>query len=203
MADPSKFSDLGIYYMYHLTLLLLIIAEAFIFFYTHQSTGTDKRKKADKGTKWMLIINFYICIYISFFMVSNNVHDRIVDLKLPVAFSYIGVVLMLTGIVIRLLAVFTLKRAFTLSVQTAKTQNLITTGIYSKVRNPAYSGSICSLLGTAIGLRSPIATVIVLVLSFVCYSTRIYIEEKALRKHFGNEFIDYEKHTFRLIPLVW
>ena len=71
-------------------------------------------------------------------MVGHIVSGSIRNLKLPVIFSNIGVVLMLVGIMIRLFAVLTLKRVFTLSVQTAETQHLITTGIYNKVRNPAY-----------------------------------------------------------------
>ncbi|TCL55213.1 phospholipid methyltransferase [Kineothrix alysoides] len=204
MGDPSKFSDLGLFYVFHSALLLMIMAELFINLYTYQkSTGKEKINKKDKGTKWMLMFNFYICIYISFYMVGNNIPAGFRNLKLPAIFSYFGVVLLLAGIVIRLWAVLTLKRAFTLSVQTAATQHLITTGIYRNVRNPAYTGSICSLLGTVICLRNVIALFIVLVLSLVCYSARIYVEEKALIEHFGEEFIDYEKHTYRLLPFVW
>ncbi|HHV08657.1 MAG TPA: isoprenylcysteine carboxylmethyltransferase family protein [Clostridiales bacterium] len=204
MGDPSKFSNLGLFYIFHSALLLMIMAEIFIFFYTYQkSTGTEKINKTDKGTKWMLMINFYMCIYISFYMVGNNIPASFRDLKLPIIVPYFGVVLMLAGIIIRLWAVLTLKRAFTLSVQIAEAQHLITTGIYQNVRNPAYAGSICSLLGTVICLRNVIALFIVFVLSLVCYSTRIYIEEKALIKHFGEEFIDYKKHTYRLLPFIW
>jgi protein-S-isoprenylcysteine O-methyltransferase Ste14 len=204
MGDPLKFSNLGLFYMFHFALFLMIVAEVFIFLYTYQkSTNTQKVNKADKGTKWILMLNFYICIYLSFYMVGQNVSRSVLSMKFPFIFSYIGVVLMLAGIGIRLWAVLTLKRAFTLSVQTAQTQHLITTGIYNKVRNPAYSGSICSLVGTALSLRSIGALVIVLLLSIVCYAMRIHIEEKALLNHFGKEFMEYEKHTYRLIPFVW
>ena len=46
---------------------------------------------------------------------------------------------MLFGIIVRLVAVLTLKKAFTLNVQTTNEQHLVTTGIYHKVRNPAYT----------------------------------------------------------------
>lgn len=204
MGDPSKFSNIVLFYSLHLALLLMIVAEVFIYVYTYQkSTNTQKVNKSDKGTKWMLMLNFYICIFVSFYMVSHNVPSSIRNFKLPEIFSYMGVILMLTGIIIRLLAVLTLKRAFTLSVQTTETQHLITTGIYNKVRNPAYSGSICSLVGTALGLRSISALILVFLLSIGCYSVRINMEEKALIKHFGNEFKEYKNHTYRLIPYVW
>jgi protein-S-isoprenylcysteine O-methyltransferase Ste14 len=182
----------------------MILAEVFIYFYTtNKNKSNEKINKTDKGSKWLLMINFYVCIYISFFMVSVSVAEKIRNLVLPNIFSYIGVVLMLIGIVIRLAAVLTLKRAFTLSVQTANTQHLITNGIYHKVRNPAYTGSICSLIGTSVGLRNVIAILVVFILSMICYMIRINIEEKALRMHFGEEFIDYKRHTYHLIPYIW
>jgi Putative protein-S-isoprenylcysteine methyltransferase len=204
MGDPSRFSNMILFYLFNVALIGMIGAEAFIFFYTFQkNNGTQKISRSDKGTKWLLMINFYICIYISFFMTGHDITEKIRNFKLPVIFSYIGVLFMLIGIVIRLVAVLTLKRAFTLSVQTAETQHLITTGIYQKVRNPAYTGSICSLLGTALGLRNIVAFLIVFLLSLISYSIRIYLEEKVLTMHFGSEFKAYAKNTYRLIPYVW
>ena len=204
MFDRLKFPDSASFYMYHIALLLMIAAEVFIVIYTHpKDRRTDKSNKRDKGTKWLLIINFYACIYLSFFMVGQKGWDSVLNTKLPVVVTYPGIILMLSGIIIRLLAVLTLKRSFTLSVQTSKEQHLITTGIYKKVRNPAYTGSICSLVGTAIGLRGTIALAMVFLFSIICYSARISVEEKVLRNHFGNEFTEYEKRTYRLIPYVW
>ncbi len=204
MCDISKFPDSASFFIYHIALLLMIAAEAFIVIYTHpKDRGADNTNKRDKGTKWLLIINFYVCIYLSFFMVGQKGWDSILNTKLPVVVTYPGIILMLAGIIIRLRAVLTLKRSFTLSVQTSKEQHLITTGIYKKVRNPAYTGSICSLVGTALGLRGGIALAVVLIFSLICYSARISVEEKALRSHFGYEFTEYEKRTYRLVPYVW
>lgn len=94
---------------------------------------------------------------------------------------------MLFGIIVRLVAVLTLKKAFTLNVQTTNEQHLVTTGIYHKVRNPAYTGSIMSLVGIALSLRNLFATVLVLLFSIICYSIRIYVEEAALRERFQDE----------------
>lgn len=204
MFDTSKFPDSTLFYIFHLALLLMIAAEVFIVFYTYsKDRGAQKINKRDKGTKWLLIINFYVCIYLSFFMVGHNGWDYILNTKLPAMVIYPGVGFMLAGIIIRLWAVLTLKRSFTLSVQTSKEQHLITAGIYAKIRNPAYTGSICSLIGTALGLRGVIALAIVIIFSIVSYTARIFVEEEALRKHFGKEFTDYEKRTYRLIPYMW
>lgn len=107
------------------------------------------------------------------------------------------------GIIVRLVAVLTLKKAFTLNVQTTNEQYLVTTGIYHKVRNPAYTGSIMSLFGIALSLRNLFAAVLVLLFSIICYSIRIYVEEAALRGRFQDEFKEYTINTFRLFPYIW
>lgn len=204
MGDTSKISTMILYAAFYVGLILMIAAEMFIAFHTHQKNPeSNKADKSDKGTKWLLIFNFYICVYISFFMIGDIVPKSISKIKLPFVLSYVGVILMFAGVIIRLIAVFTLKNAFTLGVQTTSTQHLITTGIYHKVRNPAYTGSIVSLIGTSMALRSIIAVTITVVLSLFSYYKRISVEEKALKKCFGEEFLEYEKNTYRLFPYIW
>lgn len=102
-----------------------------------------------------------------------------------------------------LIAVFKLKKAFTIAVQTTDSQKLITTGIYHMVRNPAHSGSILSLVGVATAYRSIPGIVLVLLIAIACYSVRIHVEEKALEKQFGTEFEVYKANSWRLIPHIW
>jgi protein-S-isoprenylcysteine O-methyltransferase Ste14 len=102
-----------------------------------------------------------------------------------------------------LLTVSQLNRAFTFGVQAAKDQHLVTTGMYRLVRNPAYSGSILSLLGIGLALRSILSVIEVLIVCLVCYRIRIHTEEKELTAAFDEEFSSYCTHTKRLVPFIW
>jgi len=178
--------------------------EVFIFCYTYQAKDKEQRiNKKDRGTKWLLYANFILCVGISFCFASQKMAMGIRDIKFPDFFSYIGVLLIFIGIVVRLTAVLTLKRAFTLNVQTANTQHLIKTGLYHIVRHPAYAGSIMSLLGVPIALKNVIATLIVLLSCIACYWIRIHVEEIALKEYFGNEFKEYALSTYKVIPYIW
>jgi protein-S-isoprenylcysteine O-methyltransferase Ste14 len=80
-----------------------------------------------------------------------------------------------------------------------KPQELITSGIYSRVRNPLYSAHLCTVLGWAIGTGSTPA--------FACaafYLVTLMImlprEEQELRARFGDAYRDYEQRVPRLIP---
>ncbi len=204
MGDLNKFQNSFLYYSFHILLICTIASEVFILLFTYQR-GKVKTKKHhnDKGTKWLLYINFIICIYISVWFVSQSCPLIIRDKLFPHFLSYVGILFMLFGIIVRLMAVLTLKKAFTLNVQTTNEQYLVTTGIYHKVRNPAYTGSIMSLVGIALSLRNLFATVLVLLFSIICYSIRIYVEEAALRERFQDEFKEYATNTFRLFPYIW
>lgn len=204
MGDFNKFQNSFLYYSFYVLLICIIALEVFIFLFTYQKgKGKAKKHYYDKGTKWLLYINFIICLYISVWFVSQSCPLIIRDKLFPYFFSYVGILFMLFGIIVRLVAVLTLKKAFTLNVQTTNEQHLVTTGIYHKVRNPAYTGSIMSLVGIALSLRNLFATVLVLLFSIICYSIRIYVEEAALRERFQDEFKEYTINTFRLFPYIW
>lgn len=125
------------------------------------------------------------------------------DILLPHAFYYVGLAAILIGTTLRIYAVWSLRHAFTLSVKTGSNQQLVTTGVYRYIRNPAYAGTILSMLGNAFCFRSVFAPLVVLLLLAICYGIRIKVEEKALYERFGEDFKNYCFRTWRLIPLIW
>lgn len=201
MGDPNKFQNVYLYHIFNILLLCLLLSELFIFIYTFQKGG--KKSKEDKGSKWLLYANFILCIWISFYFVSQSVPAAIRNMSFPYFISYIGLAFIPTGIAIRIKAVLTLKKAFTLTVQTSKNQHLVTTGLYHKLRHPAYTGSIISLLGVALSFRNILAVIFVFTLCLLFYGIRIRIEENALNERFHAEFQEYKKHSFKLFPYVW
>ena len=83
-----------------------------------------------------------------------------------------------------------------------KKSNLITSGIYSVIRHPIYSGTLISVLGWSILFKSIILTVYFPLL-FVFYLVGTVIEEKGLIEEYGNQYSDYKKKvTKRLIPFI-
>ncbi|MDJ8927816.1 isoprenylcysteine carboxylmethyltransferase family protein [Clostridium perfringens] len=192
------FSSIVNYKLYAYSLDILFISEFFIWLFTSSKfSKNNKKQKTDRGSMWVVILGFCSSIYVSYF--SREVSD----LVLPNVFFYIGITLMILGVIIRDLAVITLKKSFTLSVQVTKDQHLIKTGLYKYVRNPAYTGSIMSLLGIALVFRSIFAPIAVIVICVFCYGYRINIEEKALRNQFKNEFDEYCKNTYKIFPFIW
>ena len=77
---------------------------------------------------------------------------------------------------------------------------LITSGLYAKSRNPMFFGYTVILIGIGMLLRS-ISMLIVFIPAFVIFELIwIKIEERNIRKEFGNKYLSYQKNTAFFIP---
>lgn len=74
-------------------------------------------------------------------------------------------------------------------------KNLVTKGIYSKIRHPIYFFSMLSWIGFALLMRSP---GLLLVCFFILgiQAIRATKEEKLLEEKFGQQYKDYKKGTW-------
>jgi protein-S-isoprenylcysteine O-methyltransferase Ste14 len=115
---------------------------------------------------------------------------------------WIGVGLLAIGGVIRLWPVFVLGHRFSGLVAIQPGHTLVTTGIYSYIRNPSYLGLIVGALGWGLAFRSIIGVILAL-LNLVPLIARMDSEEALLRSEFGGEYDAYYARTKRLIPGIY
>ena len=80
-------------------------------------------------------------------------------------------------------------------------RELVTTGPYTYVRHPIYSGIMLAALGTA--LTSSIFGIVMLVFISITFALRMHKEEKIMLELFPEQYPEYQKHTKRLVPFVW
>ncbi len=81
-----------------------------------------------------------------------------------------------------------------------KTEKLVTTGIYSKIRHPQYLGGILSHIGISIILMSGYALLYTPLLALQFYLMAL-IDEQALIKKFGELYIEYKKKVPMFLPI--
>lgn len=106
-----------------------------------------------------------------------------------------GVVVTIIGVIIGCLALWRLKRSFSIMVEV---RTLITTGIYSRIRHPLYAGEILSLLGIAMAYNSLAAYIFFLFL-FTMQTIRAKLEEKKLLASIP-EYAGYKANTGFYLP---
>ena len=103
-----------------------------------------------------------------------------------------GAVIAAVGLALLLTARIQLGRSFAVSAQARK---LVTTGLYSRIRNPIYIFSAMFLAGVAVAAGYPMLLVILLVLIPV-QIVRARREEQVLQAAFGEEYLRYKGQTW-------
>ena len=83
-----------------------------------------------------------------------------------------------------------------------KNHKIITAGIYKFIRHPQYLSQILSDLGAAIALMSYIALPFIIVLEIPLFIMRAMLEDKLLKKHFGEEYLSYKNKSGFMIPFI-
>lgn len=109
--------------------------------------------------------------------------------------------LLITGLLIRIIAQKKLGKSFSYRFGQAQDSKLVTTGIYTYVRHPAYLGTI--LYATAFLVFSPRPLVVfAYFLTILSIWFRINLEEVFLQSQFGEGYLNYKKTTKKIIPLI-
>jgi protein-S-isoprenylcysteine O-methyltransferase Ste14 len=108
----------------------------------------------------------------------------------------------LAGMALRLYSIYFLRENFTYIVKVKTGQRLVTTGPYRYVRHPAYTGLVIYFTGVAFVLCDLYIWMIIMSYVGVSVWRRIRMEERALRAHFGDEYLAWRRRTKYLIPFV-
>jgi protein-S-isoprenylcysteine O-methyltransferase Ste14 len=114
----------------------------------------------------------------------------------------VGIGLMVAGMALRLWAVRTLGRFFTVTVDVATDQRVVDSGPYALLRHPSYTGMLVVYLGIGVALDSWITLAATPVPLLAAILERIRHEERTLRAALP-AYAVYATRTKRLLPFVW
>lgn len=114
---------------------------------------------------------------------------------------WIGAAVTVTGLLFAIWARLHLGRNWSQAVTIKQGHELITTGPYSLVRHPIYTGILTGFLGTAIAL-SQVRGVICFVLIFLVLWAKLRKEEEWMRSEFGESYTAYAHRTAALVPYL-
>jgi len=112
---------------------------------------------------------------------------------------WLGAAITISGLPFAIRAREYLGHNWSRSVTIKQGHELITSGPYSKVRHPIYTGVLTGLLGTAVAL-SQVRGFIVLGLFFLAFWLKLRLEEQWMRNQFGLAYESYASHTAALVP---
>jgi protein-S-isoprenylcysteine O-methyltransferase Ste14 len=114
---------------------------------------------------------------------------------------WLGAALTIAGLLFAVSAREYLGSNWSSAVTIKQGHELITTGPYSMVRHPIYTGILIGFLGMAIAM-SQVRAFIVLALFFIAFWIKLRREEQFMRSQFGEVYVTYARHTAALVPYL-
>ena len=105
---------------------------------------------------------------------------------------YIGTVLAVVGVSFIGLARYQLGKSFSIK---AEAHALVTTGLYSKIRNPIYVFGLVMLIGLMLVLQKPALWIVLFVVA-IGQTVRARQEARALEAAFGEQYREYRRKTW-------
>ncbi|HTQ34485.1 MAG TPA: isoprenylcysteine carboxylmethyltransferase family protein [Stellaceae bacterium] len=176
-----------------LTVVLIALAAAGVFAGGNLSVGV----REDRGNRWVLIFFFGIGIALGYVpALTDRLDVWTIDGN---AVRWLGLVLFALGGALRLWPVYVLGDRFSGLVAIQPGHALVTTGIYSRIRNPSYLGLLVMSVGWALAFRSGVG--LVLTAGYLPpLIARMRAEERLLASEFGAAYDAYRQRTARLIP---
>ena len=157
----------------------------------------EVKARSDRGSRLVIWLGIFVAILLSDYFAAHNLTP------IPELFFYVGIFLMLSGIVFRQWAIWVLGRFFSTRVRIVSDHRIVMEGPYRFLRHPSYSGMLMILLGLRLASRTWLGTIIILALFSLVIGYRINVEEDALKAEFGEEYFEYAKKTKRLIPFLF
>jgi protein-S-isoprenylcysteine O-methyltransferase len=162
------------------------------------SRGTDN--SADRGTRKLVWILSAIAFDGAWLPVIFGFGKLF---SLGAWLTWVGVVIMISGVGFRRYVINYLGKFFTATVQIRKDHQLVKDGPYRHIRHPSYLGLLILALGNGIALANWISLLLCIVLPTIGIMWRIKVEEKELYDHFGEQYQDYLKSTWCIVPYVY
>ncbi len=112
-------------------------------------------------------------------------------------YPFLGIVLILAGLVVMLRAWVSFRRAATAICPTDASTVLVTGDIYRATRNPMYLGMLAMVLGVAFMIGDPVVFAAPFAFFLIIDKVFIPYEEEDLRKTFGEQYEQYARRTRR------
>lgn len=165
---------------------------------TRGSKDTDKQA-VDKRSMTLIWLVIPVAIFLAIYL-ANYLH---LPMYSNPAGQYSGAALIGLGILLRLLAIYSLGQFFTVDVTVRPNHRLKKDGLYKYLRHPSYAASLLSFVGMGITFNNWLSFLVLVGAVLVVFINRIRVEEKVLIDHFGADYIAYKEVTNGLIPFIY
>ncbi len=184
-------------------IIIVAVSYLYLFFEVFQNLRQRRKSKGttsnDKGSLRLLYGLITVGYFLSFAFGASKL-GRIYHWN---SFFAIGMSLIGIGLIIRIHSILTLRRFFTYSVAKVENHKIIQTGLYKFIRHPGYLGQLIIFLGVSTSMSNWCSILAMMLPITFAYLYRIKVEERFMLEQLGDNYINYQNRTKRLLPLVF
>jgi protein-S-isoprenylcysteine O-methyltransferase Ste14 len=185
--------------------IIIIIAVSYLYGFFEVFMNLRQRSKSnvatsrDKGSLRLLYGLITVGYAISFSIGATKI-GRIYAWN---TFFAIGMSLIGIGFMVRIHSILTLRQYFTYSVAKVENHKLIETGLYKFIRHPGYLGQLIIFIGIATSISNWLSILAMMIPVTLGYLYRIKVEEKFMLEQLGEDYLNYQGQTKRIIPMLY
>ncbi len=117
------------------------------------------------------------------------------------AIAGVGLALFAVSLIMRLMAIRTLGKMWSLNLEIREGHQLVTAGIYQWMRHPAYSAIMAEVIAIPLVANAYITLLIPLLLYVPLLLTRWRREEREMITKFGRQYEEYRRQVWAFLPV--
>jgi protein-S-isoprenylcysteine O-methyltransferase Ste14 len=175
--------------------------EFYVLFITRtRSTKSAGGKNPDRGSLIVLWVVIFCSIFAANWIGAAYATTAIqgADWMRSSALAFLA-----AGLAIRVTAIYTLGKSFTANVNVTDTQKLREVGLFRYMRHPSYAGMMLIFMARGLRMQNWLSLFLTIVPPACALLYRIHVEEAALTRAFGEQYVSYSERTKRLIPGIY
>ncbi|NHJ14036.1 MAG: isoprenylcysteine carboxylmethyltransferase family protein [Candidatus Thorarchaeota archaeon] len=172
-------------------------------YYRSQNLGRTSEKEHSQIAKSFIALTIAILGYFASIILWILLPEVIIlfQLALPAFIRWLGVTLSVIGIVFIFWIHHTLGRQYSAKLEIQEQHQLITAGPYSRIRHPMYAVFILFSLSVSL-ISANLLLILFAIFLSIPFHWITRIEETLLIDQFGDEYLEYMKHTGRFLPPI-
>jgi protein-S-isoprenylcysteine O-methyltransferase Ste14 len=185
--------------------IIIIIAISYLYGFFEVFMNIRQRSKSsvttsrDKGSLWLL----YSLITVGYALSFSIGATKIGRIYYWDTFFAIGMTLIVIGFIVRIHSILTLKQFFTYSISKVENHKIIETGLYKFIRHPGYLGQLIIFIGMSISISNWLSILFMMIPVTLGFLYRIKVEEKFMVEQLGEDYLNYQERTNRIIPMLY
>src|SRR5690554_942104 len=181
------------------TLFIILIAAWVLEWFVYVDAARKRREGIGKTLllNILISISFVFCIFIGFLLRSSV--EEPMELT-----QYMGIIFLSQGLLIRYWTYYLTKPYFSRTIVPLENRPLFSNGPFRFTRHPFHTGFFLNALGVCLFISGHWVTIIT---SFLFLGSalhyRMTLEENMFYKKYGDIYVYWCKHRFRLVPFIY